>query len=1211
MLPPGFVEILGRLDPGTLTALVRALLQAEAARMGMAADALTISERVNDVDGGLDAELDGVPPDQLLPEGLCGFQLKASKTKAPSRLSLDEELEKPLVVDLFARGGTYVLVWPQQFNPQQKQKATDKLAEARPAGHLDAAVRLLDGQGLLAICEHHVQIIQGFGLAEFGPMRSLAELGEQLRIEERPYQPDPEREQAITQLRALAAASEEEAQVAAVLGLSGVGKTRLVHEALDDDQLRDCVLYTDSSDDLDAFVGYLLREARTSGILVADEIEVEAATRVQRRLDGTRGRWRLVTVSSIVDQRPHPSGARDIVLRPLRPDATTALVMRSDGLNDVAAGMVAEVASGFPSLAFALAKAKIENPDLNLIELANLHQTSQLLERALPDPALREALAPLALFRGLGVAGELAHELDAVATLFGLDASRLRAVIEKERRQFRFVSAAGDYRSVSPTLVAVWLATDLLEATPDLDVKVPQLPQAVQDAFYDQIELFGDSSEQLNESLRRLLESSDRFRRPEDFDEAAARLVRAAVAAVPGTVAEQLCQLLSHSTDSQLERLPRRPLVSTLVELLWHATTWERAIDGLLVLALHETESWSNNATGQFQHFFSLVLAGTTVPHRDRIGWLRSRINAATDDASLCLFAQAAARSFNDRPMRVRANRFADEPDDWSPTSRQDVEEAYRSATECLLTCLDRVSQSRVEVVGKALGSGLFPLARTGLVGWLGQELAVRELDDSARSQLLGDAARAARVIALRGEAGSAEADPSQLTELADLIRIVEGQTLEAKLRAVLGARAWDLATSEDEMSGTPERLQSIADGVAEKPDEFPRLLEIGRDLPNQQMRYRLWGLVAAKVGAERVGQLALRDGVVTDEPALAAALSAADQTSEGRWATGVLEELMDGPDPDQGLRMTLSVDTTAERLAMVIDKAEAVGASLAPLANLALGARAAALEKDLQIRLLRGLLDAELTESALTIAVQILEERRPSAEMQILVGEIAESAAQDASRTSTSDYLVGKLVADGLLDQDQVMRLWEWRLRNPGGLIEEADEILTRAALEIGPQRALEATMRLIDAEASGEAIFSLLVSRDLHLLARLSDALGAETIVREFEKLGEDAKRIAVHHMQWGGEVPHSLTRLILTSEAIGGLEVEAATCFFNTLGTVSGKYWRALEGERERALGWLEDLKDTSGAAWAKNLVEYYSAEIERHQKREAEEDFRRGA
>src|SRR4051794_2238564 len=112
MLPVGFKAIVTRLDAGTFTSLLRGLLQAEADKLGMPANALVLSEALTEGDGGLDARMDDVPAaSQTIPAGLVGFQFKAYKSKSIGAKEFEGELTKAGPTRVLSEGGTYVLAW--------------------------------------------------------------------------------------------------------------------------------------------------------------------------------------------------------------------------------------------------------------------------------------------------------------------------------------------------------------------------------------------------------------------------------------------------------------------------------------------------------------------------------------------------------------------------------------------------------------------------------------------------------------------------------------------------------------------------------------------------------------------------------------------------------------------------------------------------------------------------------------------------------------------------------------------------------------------------------------------------------------------------------------------------------------------------------------------------------------------------------------------
>jgi hypothetical protein len=372
-LPVGFKAIVTRLDAGTLTSLLARLLQAETDRLRMPAGSVVVSEALTDADDGLDARIDETPDEsQHIPSGLSGFQFKAYKTKAVSALKLDEELARPGPTRVIENGGTYVLVWQADLNYRQRTAAEAALDTQARKIIKDPRWRIWDASAIVALAERHPAVVEALALVEFEAVRGLDELQAALRIEDRPYEADGARAAAIEQIRDRAREQTTDALVATLSGLAGTGKTRLAVEALDVDGLRDSVVYAGSAQGLQTFVARIVNDERTSGILVVDELDDSDQRDIYNRFAATRGKWRLLPIVAQTTSRYRPTGPRDVVLAPLEADATRRLVEATSGLSEAQARIVADVAQGFPELAFRLAEELIADPTLDLLTLAHL-----------------------------------------------------------------------------------------------------------------------------------------------------------------------------------------------------------------------------------------------------------------------------------------------------------------------------------------------------------------------------------------------------------------------------------------------------------------------------------------------------------------------------------------------------------------------------------------------------------------------------------------------------------------------------------------------------------------------------------------------------------------------------------------------------------------------------------------------------------------------
>jgi hypothetical protein len=1201
VLPADIKELIARLDPGSFNAFVGGLLAAETERLSLPATSLVMSDAIDESDGGLDALIKDVAasdlqPPSSFPQGEIGLQLKSQRRKAPNAFGLAGELRKPGPKRVLATGGTYILISSQDLNAAQREALEQALASEAAKVVAETGdsswppkTMLWDATTLALMSRTHPAPVAEIGIADFGHALTLPELMQSLHAHERPFQSDQPRDVAVDRLRARAGEQSEDPLLMTVHGAPGVGKTRAVAHALNTDELRDLVLYVNGAEGLQVLLTRLIRLPVSRGTLFVDEVDEHAVIDACKRLGGLAGRWRVVSVTSQTDRRWISEGARNIVLPPLSHEATRRMVEQHPGLPGALAGMVAEVAAGFPELAFSLADELRADPSLDLVRLARLPQPQHVLKRALSDEDLRLHLAPIAMFSGVGFDGELRYEIEAVARAFELDASQMKRYCEAELG--RFASKAGRYRMISPLLVAIWLATDLIERTPDFENRVIGLPESLQDAFVQQLEHFGPGAPHLPDALRRVI-MDNRFRRPKDFSEAAARFLRAAAAIIPSQVANAIDNLLQVASQDDLRQIPRRDLVWTLRVLLWWPGTWEIAVNRLYLLALHENETWANNATGEFTSAFTLYLSGSTVPYADRADWLARTIEVSHGEA-LPLLGEAAAAGLQTFHSRARVGfEGGGEPKDWEPRTLEEYVGARRTAWHLLLEIRDMAAPDARLTYTRKLASAL----RLAYESRLRSEIA-----DAIRSREWFPQERAALASGLRDVIRYEETDEDIRAEIQDLHDALMGDGLSNRLQVVLGTSLWDLHSDSETIHDVPPLLREIADELVESGGEgLQRALETGRDLPEQETRYALIRLLAAHMSAQSVGDAARAK---QDWLALGAALSVADAAGDGEWATSVLSDLSASA-PGRVPELLSVVDVTDERLDLALSLVETGRSSVSGLARFLFGSRIRGLDAERTARVLEVLASSDNVEAALGMLNQWLDENSvPSSRIRAVAAKLALMAAVDEAHTMTEFYLK-QLVETEVLEPAIIAELWEKRMLNRSGPIGELDVLLTDQIIR-DPETAAPIVYRLVKRRSVSLGLFS---GQHLGLLSRLTEVASLDTVWGELHRWSKDDLRWALHHMTWNGPQPHPLVRAFLTSDRLNGLEVEAVTCFSDTLGIVSGPYYLALERELDRAVAWRESLRNTTAEEWASKLVKRYERDIESDRLWEEEQDLR---
>jgi hypothetical protein len=255
-------DSLGRLDATAATKAFRNLLWCEAQRTGLSPHKVVISLCTNVGDGGIDARVDGSTDiDSVLVGGATYFQIKAGRSFKPWQQSSitkeifgnpqakpSRETLAPGVRECFRLSGLYVLVtFGHDFTPQQQSRAKTALRQLfKACGYKRPRVDVL-GQsqllGLLASFPSLVLELLGSGDLSFQNLDSW-----KARNDMTPslHLAAPQSEM-IERIRAALRGTDY--QHVRVLGEPGIGKTRLVLEALSAEDLGPAVIYVAHAED--------------------------------------------------------------------------------------------------------------------------------------------------------------------------------------------------------------------------------------------------------------------------------------------------------------------------------------------------------------------------------------------------------------------------------------------------------------------------------------------------------------------------------------------------------------------------------------------------------------------------------------------------------------------------------------------------------------------------------------------------------------------------------------------------------------------------------------------------------------------------------------------------------------------------------------------------------------------------------------------------
>jgi hypothetical protein len=728
-------------------------------------------------------------------------------------------------------------------------------------------------------------------------------MGPQLHAEEYPFVSDPARTDVTAGLRAFALGTEPYAS-RHVLGDTGVGKSRVVFEALDVAGLRQITAVVS---DVSAFDHTTVRAAMSQPyarmVLVVDDVTSAQLESLRTLAAATAGRLRLVTIGDRGTPRTLGADTNVFDLRPLPEGHITALLDSAalPHLDAVRAAQVAELAEGYPRLAVALAETIADAPASAIPGLLNRHSVGTLLTQMLSDDeTTRQTLAAMALFDRIGVDRDVSYELEVLASTFGFDPLAARAILDAE--EGRFVSTAGPYRRVTPRAFAAWLVADLARRQPTVIIEaVARLPEPLLEAFRRQLQFFGGDP-----TIERVLEGvasafAGQFRYADGtLTRSGAAFLHSLAYPLPQLAMRYLTATLADQDVNDLRAQQpgvRREVVWALEHLLWFTETWRPAADLLLRLALAETETFGDNATNTLLSTFLLHLGGTATPYRERLRWWdRQYIEAelSGNTARATLLARALAAGLNEHESRTAAwHGVLDRPAEYRP-SREDAITLRGDIWRRLLDLTTSVAADR-DVVTELIATHLRAAARYPFVGQvLDRVTGLADLTPSRRAAL-GDALRGA----LQADG---DALPEQIRQAMEASRaaILGGPDVLDRLPAILSTPVWhldDLYTGEP-----PPALVESADALLAA-GNLPRI-EVALRQPDahDQTMFAFAFALGRRAGTGLVAPLLKRPALPS--PAFTGLLR------------GLAEHAPD--DADEHLRAWLAADSLVEVLAAV-----------------------------------------------------------------------------------------------------------------------------------------------------------------------------------------------------------------------------------------------------------------------------------------------------
>ena len=694
-------EHVARFNQQLFPELLRRLLYAEAYASHLPADGIHVASNVTAPDGGEDGRIEwqgGVPRTRHLPGRLNQFQLKAGPID-PAQAAKDvlrRGQVKAMVREALCDRGHYLMLCAHPYARKEIERRRRRILEAvRDAGvHVDdGQIAFWDADQIAAWVNQHpsvaIWVKESTQPGTVGPFRSWTHWASHPDHENSPWVPDERLSQLQTRLRKLA----KPRSVLRFVGLSGIGKSRLALEALrhtdGNPAMSDIVMYADESKVASGICRAVetLADMGVRAIVVVNRCEPKTHRALAGEVDRASSRLSLLTIddeipaTSLDETTIRVSDAPQAVV-----DAIIGRVAPNLPLDD--RRRLVHFSKGFPRIAINVAKAWRSSlpiahaEDDDLVDAFVLGRDPKDPELVLKSAMLLAVLDRVAVGEDYGQLKEavsLRHDLSFEDLHTGISRLAERGVVRRK----------GRLRVLQPLPIAMQLA----------ERQWRDWPKTVWERLLasDGNAHFGSLRTTAAAMLARLNDT------PVARD-VVDHVCRSCSSAVPVEILPALAEVapavVLQTIESTLSRPydlfdlvgePRRYVVSTLEQIVFHAESFRQAARLLLRLASAETEIWANNATGVFIGLFRVV--GSTEADGDtRLAFLDEVIDTA-DTAERTIVVEALVESLETMGLRivgaeVQGSKPALSP--WLPPTK-DMEVRY--VTGCISLLADIAAQ--------------------------------------------------------------------------------------------------------------------------------------------------------------------------------------------------------------------------------------------------------------------------------------------------------------------------------------------------------------------------------------------------------------------------------------------------------------------------------------------------------------------------------------
>jgi hypothetical protein len=689
-----------QLDATQFARLVNALLSAECAVQALPLDCISITARINDPDGGIDASFNGSVGSRFVVSGDSAWQFKLS---TQNQEETKNEVRKPGPQEVIAAGGHYYLAVASDFSDRVRRTRLKWLREVVPDPD---RTHVLNGSNIAAWATQYPAVLVDMGIASH--LRGLRSRQTWATFSEHQPKYVPGRGQQWLQAELVRVLSDPRGGHVRIEAPSGTGKTRTTLEALADAALAPLVVYAQREEEFGVHVLDHFADHQVHAIIVIDNCNRVRHRQLAERLP-REANLRLVTIGD-------ETSTADVATPFYRLDDMEPGELRSilgenyfPAISQHHIALAADNSGGSVRLALTFAERMRHMGETELANITTRSDMVDILRLTVPEGIPFVVASLLALLRRVGWEADLAQDGDALMAFAGdISPQAFRDAVAHLTATGQ-VARQGRYRLVTPNPLAIYLAAQVWNERPWEIVQdlLPTLSPEGQEALLARAAELGQY-EPARDALTLIFSTDGPFSSISRLEETGSGAVLRYLAVVnPEATMDALEQIVAAPAEElRAARRSRRDLLWALEKCVWHSEYFTRAAEILLQLALAENEQYANSATGIWVSLFSSRLPATAAPHSARLAYLRNLARTTDDHQTELLVLSAAAQGVAPFEMHASSGErqfgHVPEPQGGVTTTSEDIE--YRDGMFKILRSLAETTRDE-EIAGKATQS--------------------------------------------------------------------------------------------------------------------------------------------------------------------------------------------------------------------------------------------------------------------------------------------------------------------------------------------------------------------------------------------------------------------------------------------------------------------------------------------------------------------------